>query len=590
MTESRQIKVLPTHVANKIAAGEVVDRPASVLKELMENALDAGAERIDVEIVSGGRKLVSVCDNGYGMNRDDALLSIERQATSKIQDVDDIEKITTLGFRGEALAAIASVSRFRLITCSEKSETGTEVRVTGGKVHDVREAGSPVGTLIEVRDLFFNVPARRKFLRTYQTEQAHLRTCFILLALSHPDVGMNLKVDGREMHQLAGKGTLEDRIRDLFGSDYMKRMTLVDYSQSGNSVTGYVSLPAMSRSDRNEQFVFVNGRATGAALINFAINEGYHTLLPDKRQPSVFLFIRTDPGSVDVNVHPTKKEIRFRQPGEIRDLLISAIRKALGVRDKRPEEKPAGIPRPVLHRQMVIENLPKLPEIRYAGLAGLNNAHRKEDKKPAESDRLETDDTVIQGPWQTCRILGQLGDLYVVLETEDGYVIMDPHAAHERVLFEKFMRDILEGRIQSQNLLMPETVELGPQDASRVRKNLKLFEQMGFGISEFGGDSFVVDALPSYFADTSAVSLINEIAHSLELAGKRGGTERWREESVAQAACKTAVKSRDRLSLSEMEKLVAELAACEMPYTCPHGRPTMIYTPFQELHRKFNRE
>lgn len=586
MSERRHIQVLPTNVANKIAAGEVVDRPASVLKELLENSLDAGAKQIDVEIVSGGRKLVSVSDDGFGMIRDDALLSVERQATSKIRDVDDIEKIDTLGFRGEALAAIASVSRFRLTTNSDDSDVGTEIRITGGKMYEVVDFGCPTGTTIEVRDIFFNVPARRKFLRTYQTEQSHIRACFIVQALAHPEVGMSLKIDSREHYRLAGDSTLQERIRELFGPDYNKNLLPVDHREGDIKVTGYTSIPAFSRSDRTEQYIFINGRAASAALISFAIKEGYHTLLPARRQPCVFLFIELPPDLVDVNVHPTKKEVRFRKPSDVRDTIIAALKTALRVNDTATSSTaPAAMAQsstpPVIHRQMIIQDLPEMPVLSASA------------RPPAAEERATTDEApelTVKSPWKFCRIVGQMGGLYVVLETEDGYVMMDPHAAHERVLFEKFMSDVLSGDVQSQNLLMPETVELGPKDALRVRKNIKAFTDMGFGISEFGGDAFVVDALPSYFAYASADSLLNEIADSLETAGKRGGTERWREESIAQAACKTAVKARDQLNMKEIEKLVQDLSECEMPYTCPHGRPTMIFTSFKELNRKFARE
>lgn len=596
------IRVLPVHVANKIAAGEVVDRPASVLKELVENAMDAGASQIDVEISTGGKKLVAVRDNGSGMNRDDAILSIERHATSKILDVDDIEKIQTLGFRGEALAAIASVSRFRLRTCRAGETTGTELTITGGKLTDVNDAGCPPGTSIEVRDIFFNVPARRKFLRGEQTELSHIRAGFIVLALSHPMIGMNLKVDGRDVHRLAVGADLEDRLRDLFGADFQKALRKVEYRSAETAIRGYVTTPAMSRADRNEQYFFVNGRATGAPLFSYALREGYRTLLPADRHPSVFLLLEMDPGLVDVNVHPTKKEVRFRHPDDVRDAVIGGVREALksettgaGVvhtssQNGEMKQEPA-----VRDIQLKIDNLPPTRTFRYPRMPVMGGIPERTPSVQSTAAAFpgEGGKAIEPGgnaPWSWCRVLGQIGSLYVLLETEEGFVIMDPHAAHERVLFERFMADILKGKIQVQSLLLPETVELMPGDALRVRKNLDLFKKMGFGISEFGGDSFVVDALPSYFSYASAQMLLLEIAHSLEQAGARGGKERWREESIAQAACKAAVKQRDKLSLEEIEKLVVDLAGTEMPYTCPHGRPTLILTSFREINRKFGRE
>jgi DNA mismatch repair protein MutL len=616
--DAKHIRLLTSDVINKIAAGEVVERPASVLKELVENAVDAGATQIDVEISTGGRKLVAVRDDGVGMSRDDALLSIERHATSKIRDVDDIERINTMGFRGEALAAIAAVSRYRLVTCRRGEVTGTELTVTGGKIQDARDFGCPVGTAVEVRDLFFNVPARRKFLRSHQTESAHVREAFIVQALGHPAIGMSLKVDGQETHRLPASPNVAERIRDLFGADYGRQLRPVDHASRGVKAAGFVSLPAASRADRNEQFVFVNGRPTSAALVSFAIREGYRTLLPADRHACVFLFIQVDPEAVDVNVHPTKREVRFRHTGDVRDTVIEAIRGALGTEAVRPAGAAPALPdlalpmRPAAQAQMKIDDLPPTRAFRYPRLPvvpGSDTANlpaqnvRPDSVSPPLAPRpspLDTPPSTLDtptpplapssAPWSWCRVVGQIGGLYVVLETEDGYVLMDPHAAHERVLFEKFMADVLNRRVHSQNLLMPETVALTPKDALRVRKNLPLLKEMGFGVSEFGGDTFVVDALPPYFSGLSAQSLLIEVSHTLEQAGARGGQGRWREEAIVQAACKTAVKARDTLKLEEIEKLVIDLAQTEMPYTCPHGRPTLIFTSFAELNRKFGRE
>ena len=311
-------------MANKIAAGEVVERPASVLKELIENALDAGASRVAAEVTAGGRKLVAVSDNGGGMSRDDALLAVERHATSKIRDVDDIERIATLGFRGEALAAIAAVSRFRLVTRREEDPAGTEILITGGRIRDVRECGAPHGTAVEVRDLFHNVPARRKFLRSAQTELSHLRAAFLVQALSHPAAGMSLKVDGRDAYHLPEGAGVEDRIRDLFGGEYLDGLRPLSHRAPDVTVSGYAGLPAISRADRGEQYVLVNGRVCWAPVLGHAVRESYRAVLPSDRHPIVFLFLEMPPERVDVNVHPTKKEVRFRRPAAVRDAVIAA--------------------------------------------------------------------------------------------------------------------------------------------------------------------------------------------------------------------------------------------------------------------------
>ena len=600
MEREAKIRVLPVHVANKIAAGEVVERPASVLKELVENALDAGATQLDVSVTAGGRKLIAVNDNGCGMNRDDALLCIEAQATSKIQDVDDIEHIDTLGFRGEALAVIASVSRFKLTTCESDDEVGTEVTVAGGKIQDVRDVGCPVGTRIEVRDLFFNVPARRKFLRTHQTELAHVRSGFMVQALACPRAGLCLNVDGREIYRLAGEGEFEDRLCDLFGPEYSENLVPVRHEGGSLTISGYISQPAWSRADRDEQFIYVNRRATSAALIGYAIREAYRTCMPKDRHPAVFLHVGIDPGQVDVNVHPTKREVCFRKPGEVRDVLIAAMDSALGSNgtpgftgtlQSEPKTRPGGT-----GIQMRIENLPETPVFHYpraqhvpADDGGMAFAPQN-DAPPASKVAPADEDNTFDSPWSWCRVVGLVGGKFVVLETEDGYIVMDPRAAHERVLYERFLADVAKDKVSSQSMLIPETVELQPRDALRVRKQVDLLKSMGFGVSEFGGDAFVVDAMPAYFSDASSTSLLLEVAAGLETAGARKGQGRWREEAVAKAACHAAVNSRDKLKREEIEQLVVDLARTAMPYTCPRGRPTLIFTSFKELGNKFGRE
>ena len=340
MIESIAIRLLPDHVINKIAAGEVVERPASVLKELMENAIDAGATRIEVSVVGGGKRALVVTDNGSGMSRDDALLSVERHATSKIRDVEDIEQIGTMGFRGEALAAIASVSRFGLITRRADRESGTEVTLAAGRVLSVDDAGCPPGTTITVRSLFFNVPARRKFLRTEQTEFAHVKQMFLVHALAHPDLALHLRADDRPIYELPSGASLKERIRDVFNADLMQSLVPIDYADVEARISGFAGLPRTHRADRSEQYIFVNGRPASAPVVGHAVREAYHTLIPRGRSPVLFLFIETDPGQVDVNVHPTKKEIRFRRSREIRDAVMSAIHHAL-----HPAPEGAGQPR-----------------------------------------------------------------------------------------------------------------------------------------------------------------------------------------------------------------------------------------------------
>lgn len=593
----RRIQILSDTVANQIAAGEVVDRPASVLKELMENALDAGARRIDVDLQAGGIKRLAVSDDGCGMDRDDALLSVERHATSKIRSADDIANLATLGFRGEALAAIGSVSRFRLVTRPAAALSGTELVLTGGKLGDVREAGAPPGTTIEVRDLFFNMPARRKFLRSPETEAGHLRLAFLTQALGHPEVGMTLRVDGRPVHQLPAGAALADRIRDLFGADYLARLRPVDFTYGEARVTGYAGVPDAARLDRSDQYLYINGRPATAPTLARALREGYHTLLPSDRHPVVFLFIEIPPAKVDVNVHPTKREVRFRDHDEVRDAVIGALRKALAFDGGAVLASAGGAPPPpaplaeaAASPSFAITDLPPARAFRYPRLPLAPSGGSPSGPPPAPpagAGPASAASAASGGPWDWCRILGQAGSLYVVLETGEGLVLLDPHAAHERVLFERYMKAVTAGRVESQPLLVPETVELPPASAQACRRHLELLRRLGFGLSEFGGDALVADALPAVFGNAPAARLLPDVVAELDAAG--AGRTRWSEEAVAQAACKSAVKQRDRLSLEEIEKLVLDLAAADMPYTCPHGRPTMIWLSFSELNRRFGR-
>ncbi len=578
----------------------MVDRPASVLKELMENALDAGASRIQVEIQAGGIKRIAVSDDGCGMDRDDALLAVERHATSKIREAEDIARIDTLGFRGEALPAIASVSRFRLVTRPADALAGTELSIAGGKLQDVRETGCPVGTSVEVRDLFFNVPARRKFLRAPETEAGHLRLAFLAQALGHPGVCMALQADGRTVHALPAGGTLADRIRDLFGLEYLAGLRPVEHRTGGVRVTGFAGVPAVARLDRSEQYLYINGRPATAPTLARALRDGYHTLLASDRNPVVFLFLELPPDRVDVNVHPAKREVRFRDHAEARDAVVEALRRALANDGAALLAAPpeSGDPRPGVTTERTSATLPisDLPEARafryprmpFAPPAGAPSVPAEGAGGTPPAAAASTADGGAS-PWAWCRVLGQVGSLYVVLETEDGLVLLDPHAAHERVLFERFIRAVAAGRVESQGLLAPETVTLPPAYAQPCLGHLDLLRRLGFGISEFGGDTVVVDALPALFGAASAARLLPDLVSELESAGARADRARWSEERVAQAACKSAVKQRDKLTLDEIEKLVRDLASAEMPYTCPHGRPTMVWLSFNELHRRFGR-
>ena len=592
MPPDGHIRLLPNHVANKIAAGEVVERPASVLKELLENALDAGATRIDVTVTAGGRTLVSVRDNGCGMNREDALLSLERHATSKIRDVDDIERISTLGFRGEAIPSIASVSRFTLTTRRADAEEGTRVVVNAGTLAEVKTCGTPPGTCIEVRDLFCNVPARRKFLRAFVTEEGHIRATFTVHALAHPDVGFSLTLDGREAYRLPPGATLEERIRALFGAPFAESLVPVTAAVGNVHVHGYAERPGHDANLRRDQFVFVNGRPATAAAITYALREAYPRQRAEAR-PAVVLFIDLPPEQVDVNVHPSKREVRFRRSADVRDALLAAFApQNESVRTASPETigvagpqtigvaglsartcdagvSPASPPAP-----FVTPFQPSLP--RPAGETPATPTF----PEPASPTPIQT----ATGPWRWFKFLAQTGSGWVLLETDAGLVTLNPRAARERIAYERLI-DAHEALAQP--LLIPETVTLPPSESARIRNFLAELQTVGFTVEEFGRDTWKVDAVPALLAGCDVPALLASIAADIAEAGSSRGGTRWRDELVAKSVAHTYSRANLQLTPEAATQLVEELARTRMPYVCPRGRPIMVFTSNAELLRKF---
>ena len=598
------IRVLPLHVANKIAAGEVVERPASVVKELVENSIDAGAKSIKVSIVQGGRKLVSVQDDGCGMSRDDAVLSLERQATSKILDVGDIEEIDTLGFRGEAIPSIASVSRFSITTRRREDDEGTRVVVNAGTLAETGPAGCPPGTLVEVRDLFCNVPARRKFLRAYATEEAHVKGVFTVHALAHPAVGFTLTVDGRELYRLAPSASLRDRVLDLFGPEFLENMLTLSPAAGEPdgrrlpSVSGFIERPNLNQPTRRDQYVFVNGRPATSPSIAYALREAYPRRQGDAR-PAAIVFIDLPPRDVDVNVHPTKREVRFRDNSAVKQAIVQAVESAVAPAHL---SQPATPPTPEPAPAPVAASAPA-PAAAIASAAPASpapSAPRPEPPPPAPAVEFRpaapaptaaelplASDGERAKPWNWFRFLAVTASGYLLVETDSGVVTINPHAARERIAFERLLA---AGAGQSsQDLLMPETVQLSPTDAARVASALPVIREMGFGIEGFGRDTFKIDAVPQLVGSLSPSAVVRTIARDLAESGTRRGGERWREELVARSIARSFAGMSLALNESGAVKLVEELCACRMPYVCPRGKPVMIFTSTRELDRKFSR-
>jgi len=601
-----RIRLLPETVASQVAAGEVVERPASVVKELVENSIDAGARKIDIRIRRGGISLVRVIDDGCGMDRDDALLSLERHATSKIRSVSDLEAIATLGFRGEALPSIASVSRFRLTTREQDAVAGTEIVVNGGKIDIVRDGGEAPGTQVEVRSLFYNVPARRKFLRAENTESRNIEHQLHLQAIGHAKVAFTFARDDRVVFQLPATATLTDRIRDLYGSELLERLLpLNGVGSSQIRISGLIGQAGLSRQTRAQQLVFVNGRAIESPLITTAVREGYHTALMKGQYPVTFLFLELDPGAVDVNVHPAKREVRFRNPNGVREAIVRCIQETLARGRADWQEKFRAPPAQVsaqptvdltLRPQVSVPEVShrELPQFPAAEIVG--QAHRLP-VPPADSARSEPDwpslaqqKRVERAATPQFQIIGVLNKLYVLMENVDGLVLVDQHAAHERILFEELRRRMEEQGVPSQKLLITQTFELPPRDADWIEQNMSILQKMGIGIESFGPNTFKIDSLPGFLNVTDGAQFMRKVIDDLKSASDRSSPLRLGEDMIAKSVCRHAVKANDPLRYLEVEKLIQDLLECDLPYCCPHGRPTMIQISNAELEKKFGRK
>ncbi len=572
--------MLPDILASQVAAGEVVERPASVVKELVENSIDAGASRVEIVIRRGGISLVRVVDDGCGMDRDDALLSLERHATSKIRSAEDLAAIGTLGFRGEALPSIASVSRFRLTSREAGATAGTEIVVAGGKIETVREGGEAPGTQVEVRALFYNLPARRKFLRSENTESRNVEHQLHLQAIGHPEIAFAFVRDERVIFQLPSTTSLRDRVRDLHGTDLVGRLLEVEPITGARiEISGLIGQAGLSRQTRAQQLVFVNGRAIESPVMNAALREGYHTALMKGQFPVTFLFVRLDPAAVDVNVHPAKREVRFRDPNGVREAVVVAIIRTLERGRANWQEQFRAPPAEVLPSSDGAMEPPLLPPEKFEPIAPA--LVRQEYREQIRSEPR---------PDQQFQIIGVLNKLYVLMENASGLVLVDQHAAHERILFEELRRRMEDKGVPSQRLLLPQTFELPPRDAEWVERNVATLQKMGIGIEPFGTQTFKIDSLPTFFHAPDPLRLMHDVIDELRSATNNSSALRLGEDMIAKTVCRHAVKANDVLRFPEVEKLIRDLLDCELPYCCPHGRPTMIQISHAELEKKFGRK
>ncbi len=647
-----KIKVLPDNLANQIAAGEVVERPASVIKELVENAIDAGGTRIQIDIELGGRRLMRISDDGDGMSRDDAILAFERHATSKIKTLEDLGRIGTLGFRGEALASIASVAKVELITKINDDPVATRVNIEGGKLIDVKDAARDTGTTITVRDLFFNTPARRKFMRSEATENYHLTGIATHYALAHPEIAFTMTNNGREVLRVSPAKDLRERAFQIFGAGLLDSLLPVNGGREYVAkVTGFVSAPRERRTTRDAQYFFVNNRFVRDKTIAGGLLEGYRSVLPHGVYPVAFLFLELPLEEIDVNVHPAKTEIRFRRSEAVKDVIADAVRAALAsagitgdartdafvpettfVETEPAEEPPqyeqAGIEfshetkvdwgttaevvqfsdreaqihtndesqAPILIESTTPELFvqeeagvrPELEQIEreqarsaiagYADLPPVNSAAKI--AKPVEVEQVSS---------SKIQPLGQMHDSFIIAVDDEGLLLIDQHVAHERILFDKYRKSETTRPIESQNLLLPETIDLSPAQSEAFQLIEDDLEALGFGVMKLSGRTIAIKSIPTDLPASEARNLLAEILDTIEVEKRGSPKSTLRDDIAASLACKAAIKINMKLTPEKMHWLIDRLLVTSSPTTCPHGRPVILRLSMKDIERGFHR-
>ncbi|MFZ5639140.1 MAG: DNA mismatch repair endonuclease MutL [Bacillota bacterium] len=613
-----KINVLDELTANQIAAGEVVERPASVVKELVENAIDAGGTTIEVEIEDGGIKSIGITDNGSGLEKEDVALAFQRHATSKIRVAEDLDMINTLGFRGEALPSIAAVAEVEMNTRPARDTAGSRIVVRGSEVLQHRETGCPAGTTVRITDLFYNTPARLKHMKSATVEGGHCGDVVTRLALAHPEISFRFRHNDREVFQTTGSGDLRDTIASLFGVRFTRDMLSVTAGEGAFNFRGYLGKPAVSRASRHHQYIFVNGRYIRSRLISEAVEKGYHTMLMTGRRPVFVLAFEVDPRMVDVNIHPTKLEVRFQQEKELAAMVTDAVRAAL------------------LENPLIPQAIDKADEQAVevtdskAGETAIGEAYvqdrldfkgrRGREEEPAgggavreiaagyqqvsvpvpaplrvpvhapDTDINMRDHDIPRGVeiFPDLRPLGQIDNTYIVAGGDDGLYLVDQHAAHERILYEKFFSRCGQKDF-TQELLLPVTMELGYQDAQVLLNNIVVFTELGFIIEHFGGDTFLLRGAPLAVKKGEEKKIFLDLLDYFSLNQHKITGKELREHLIIGMACKAAIKANQRLSPEEITSLLADLAGTAAPFTCPHGRPTVIHMTNYELQKKFKR-
>lgn len=574
------VQVMPPTLASQVAAGEVIERPASVIKELVENSIDAGARKIEVEIQRGGVALMKVRDDGCGMSPEDAVRSLQRHATSKLRTSDDLASILTLGFRGEALPSIASVSRFTMITREDDAAEGTEIRVDGDEAHEPRAVGCAVGTSIEVRDLFFNVPARKKFLKAETTESAHVEHQLRLHALCTPGIGWTLRKDGRVVFDLPATGDRRVRIEAMSGPESRKALIEIPaFEGSGVSIEGAILPADFARRGKKHQFVFLNGRPVEDSVISRAIREAFRGALPEGMQPAAWIWIQMDPQLVDVNVHPAKREVRFSNSAQVRIAIMDAVEQAM-----RPKEVVQSVTTPTPRFEAltvghVSDRVSKSPQVKPSLQPWFSTAPVEvQEEMPVEVEEKKGLDF---------RIIGSLSDRYALLEGEEGLVLLEPKAAQERIIYEKLLAK--EEGIDQQGLLVPILLEFDARDVDLLMRNQEHFEDAGFSLESFGGQTVQVSGIPAFLKVDDAKRFLTELVDSIIDHDSGSRLKRLAYEGFSAKVARVG-SFQFQWSVATIPGLLVSLFDCDLPYCDSVGQPTLVQISFQELQRKFGRK
>jgi DNA mismatch repair protein MutL len=573
------IAILPDNLINKIAAGEVIERPASIVRELIDNSIDAAAARIDVEVLHGGKKLIKVTDDGCGMSREDALLCFQRHATSKIKSEDDLYDINTLGFRGEAISSIAAVSKITLTTSLPEAPSGVTIETGPGKSHEVKEAPPLKGTTIEVRDIFYNTPARRKFLKSTPTELSHIIDTVVQKAFAFPNISFTLRHNKSELVNAPAVTSLKERFTQLYGDEMTEEFLDISKESDAISVKGFILMADKARSTRSHQFIFVNRRPVKNPTVSHAIYAGYEELLPAGKHPAFFIFIEIDTKRVDVNVHPAKREVRFERPDEIHRIVRAAVYEALnpGVSvDVSDSYRPDFRSKP---------RTPSYSEAQH------ESARFVSEQQTAFAGAVQ-DDFFSAGMMKDTRPFVHIGEAFFARTEDDGLLIIDQHAAHERIMYERFLK---KTAIEPEPLFLPMRIELPVKEYKIILEHAELLRGMRIEIDDFGGNSVVVRSMPKELHKADMKGLLIDIASALldkDTSGieQESEDQRLRKEIAARLACHKSVRGRDPLSNEELNKLIADLEQCDTPDRCPHGRPTRILISLDDLKKMFKRK